>query len=278
MGKNIIVPEKYRCRGYKLLLYPDNKQHMDVLKRLRRHSEYSKRYVGIWHIQHDQDGNVIEKGEGKKHAHIIVNHENPVYWRAFNSELGFSSESDGQKVIDYRFCMPVSVNIDSTGQFVKNGRASVERGLVYLTHADSPDKEQYTCCDLWGAPDMIEQAMKATDAYLMRNLSMSECVFMICEWINDQKKYIHWNEFVLWLCGTPYFKGQSSPIVRQVFDEHNRKWLKIQSANADAFTRSEQFEQMTGTPRFGIVNSGCQVYRFEDFKPIDELQDGGIMI
>lgn len=81
MGKNVIIPEKYRCRGYKLLLYPDNKQHMDVLKRLRRHAEYSKRYVGIWHVQYNQEGNPILKGEGKKHAHIIVNHENPVYWR-----------------------------------------------------------------------------------------------------------------------------------------------------------------------------------------------------
>ena len=262
MGKNVIEPDKYRCRGYKMLLYPDNKQHMAVLHRLMRHKEYCKRYVGIWHVQYDKDGHAIVKGEGKKHAHIIVNHLNPVYWRSFNTELGFVDMVDGKPVVDYRFCMPVSVNIDSHGKFVKNGRASVERGLVYLTHADSPDKEQYTYSALWGAQEMIEQTEKVTDAYMMRNISMSECVLMVCDWINDQQRYIRWNEFVMWLCGTPYFKAQSSPIVRQVFDEHNRKWYRLEV--------EKQF-----SPR-----SGCSVFNLDEFKSIDDLpdvDDGGLL-
>lgn len=273
MGKHIVNPSDIKTRAYKLLLYPDNPDHMRVLRLIKRHTEYSKVYIGIWHTLHDEAGNEILSGSGKKHAHLIVNHKNPVWWESFCNSIG----------IETRFCMPISVNMDKSGKFVKDGRSSLERGYCYLIHLNTPDKEQYSCDELWGSEEMKENAVKAVDAYLSRNISMSACVYMALDWIRSQNHYVSYTEFTEWLCGTPYFKCQSSPMVRAVLDEHNRKYMREAQRNAEQFRSSEAFEQMTGVPRFGIVGSSCRVYRFDEFQDIEELSgddesNGGVIV
>lgn len=284
MGKHLVYPDQVKTRAYKLLLYPDNVQHMKVLRTLQRHSEYSQKYVGIWHTLHDDDGNEILQGHGKKHAHLLVNLENPVWWQSFAKNLGFV---DGEGSVDCRFCMPISVNIDQSGKFVKDGRSSLERGYCYLIHLNTPDKEQYSCTDLWGAESMIEDAQKAVDVYLSRNLSMSVCVYMALDWIRLQKAYVSFTQFTEWLCGTPYFKCQSSPLVRAVLDENNRHYMRLAQKQAESFRSREKFEQASGVPQFGVVPRstgivcGCNVYQLDEFEDIEDrpdANDGGILI
>ena len=65
MKKTLI--ENVRTRGYKLLLYADNPQHMRVLSHIRRDPDLRQWFVGCWHIQRDDEGREIVKGAGKKH-------------------------------------------------------------------------------------------------------------------------------------------------------------------------------------------------------------------
>lgn len=271
MGKHIVKPEEIKTRAYKLLLYPDNGQHMRILHTLQNHPVYKRFYVGIWHTLRDEKtGQEIMQGHGKKHAHIILNVENPIWWQSLCNNLG----------ADFRFCMPISVNIDNSGKFVKDGRGSVDRGYIYLIHLNAPDKEQYSTSDLWGAEEMIENAMRACDAFLMRNMPMSQCVGMALDWIHSQPAYISWSAFSDWILKTPYFKAQSSPLVRAVLDEHNKSALRDRARSKVASEQVAENEVLQKK----VVNSECAIFNLNEFMDIDSLpdyryfDDGGIMI
>lgn len=225
MASKYVDFETYRGRGYKMLLYADNRDHMRVLHRLQRHKDYSRYYCGIWHIQYKDDDSAAEivTGAGKKHAHIIVDLDNPVYWRSFVRNLG----------ADPRFCMPICADIDNKGLFVVKAGSNVRRGLVYLTHVAYPEKEQYSVNQIFGAEEMREKASSAVDKYLSRNLSMSDCAFYICEWIDEQKDYISAIQYARWLTSTPYFKASQSAVVRAVLDEHNREVMRQRQKQKD---------------------------------------------
>lgn len=274
MSRKYVKVEEIKTRAYKLLLYPDNMQHMRVLHTLKNHPVYSKYYVGIWHkLQDEKTNEEVMKGHGKKHTHIIVNLPNPVWWSSFCNNLG----------VQPRFCMPISVEIEEkTGKFYKDGRSSVDRGYVYLIHLNAPDKEEYTVNDLWGAQEMIENAISACDVYLMRNISMSRCVFMALDWIRSQESFISWSAFADWICKTPYFKAQSSPLVRAVLDEHNKSAIRSRAKSdyadkAAAVAASPEMHQKAGA-------AGCVVFNLDEFIDSDELPDyryfdnGGIMV
>lgn len=255
MAARYVDFETYRGRGYKMLLYADNREHMQVLHRLRKHLDYSQFYCGIWHIQYDdQTGREIVKGQGKKHAHIIIDLLNPVYWRSFCRSLG----------ADPRFCMPVTADINDKGLFVVKAGSNVRRGLVYLTHVAYPEKDQYSVHDIFGAEDMKEKASAAVDAYLSRNLSMSDCAFYISEWISGQKDYITALDFMRWVCATPYFKAVSSPLVRAVWDEHNRQIMRQRER--------ELSEQRQARERLAMVSGGCRSFDLSEF--VDPIFDG----
>lgn len=222
MPKHYVLPSEIKTRAYKLLLYPDNKQHMQVLHTIQRNKELSQSYIGIWHTLYDSSGKEIISGSGKKHAHLLVYNKNPVWWGSFCKTVGFVHGD----TVDCRFCMPINVNFDGFGRFVKDGRASLSRGFCYLIHLNTPDKEQYTLRDCFGSTEMIENAGKAIDEYLMRNISMRECVYMVYDWIMMQDSFISYEKFISWICTTPYFKAQSSPLIRTLIDERNRYILK----------------------------------------------------
>lgn len=265
MGKHIVIPKEFKTRTYKLLLYPDNKQHIQVLKRIQRDTTYNQFYVGIWHIEHDEKNNVVMQGHGKKHCHLLLDLPNAVYWQALCKKLGFEDEEGN---IDCRFCMPVSVSIEQkTGQFVKDRRGSLERGYIYLIHLNTPDKEQYNISDLWGAPEKLQNAYTAIQGYLSKNISMSACVYMALDWINKQSGLISYKDFTEWLCNSPYFKCQSSPLVRAVLDEHNRKYF-----------RRVQLESKTQRQNITVSGSDCSTFDLFDSFSYDDDFDGGFPI
>lgn len=222
MGKKYVDPKKERSRTYKLLLFCDNKQHMAALKRIQRDEEFKNSYVGIWHVKIDEEGQVITDGSGKKHCHVLLDLKNAFFWSSLCKKLGFVDEK-GE--IDCRFCMPISCEIEkNTGKFIKTGRSNLERGYQYLVHINASDKEQYPLSALWGAEEKLQNAYTAIQNYLAKNISMSSCVFMALTWIEQQSGIISYKDLTTWLCNSPYFKCQSSPLVRAVLDEHNRKF------------------------------------------------------
>lgn len=219
-------PEEIKSRVFKLLLFADNPEHMRVLRRIRR--LYADVFIGIWHILWDDDGQEIITGHGKKHAHVILNLNNPVYWRAVCKKLGFvSAESEP----DYRFCWPLGYRYTD---HLEQRSETLKGAYVYLTHTNAPLKEQYDAARLFGAPDLIKDAAAAILAYQMRNMTMSQAVEMALHWIDAQEgKVVKMSAFGYWICSTPYFKAASSPVVRAAIQEHNQvvydqKWRQMQ--------------------------------------------------
>lgn len=201
-------PEKdVKTRGYKFLLFADNKQHMRAYRAIKR--LYPNDYVGCWHIQFDDNGKEIMTGSHKKHMHIICHFPNGIHWHALCKKVGLV-KADGSP--DYQFCRAIGYDKKSD---------TVQGGYQYLTHANDQTKEQYSPDRLFGAKSKIEEARKAIVAYFMRNITMAECVLHCVEWIDVQDKIIRMRDFAFWVCGTPYFKASSSPVVRGCIQEHN---------------------------------------------------------
>ena len=200
MAKKVVIdPSEVRKRGYKLLLYADNSDHMRILSRIRRSPDFKSFYVGCWHIVRDDNGSEIVHGRDKKHCHVILSFENPRYWSGVLSSLRASEQ----------FCRPID-------------KGSIDGGYVYLIHANAPDKEQYTVDALWGAPEKVEAAKAAIIAYQQRHITLSDSLKAIRCWIVEQRgQRITPVRFIDWITKTPYIKAASNPWVRQMIDDHN---------------------------------------------------------
>lgn len=126
--------QKVKSRNFKLLLYPDNQFHMNILSYIRK--EYS--YLEVYHNKDLKD---IETGEVKKsHYHVYVPFGGARWNTAFISELD-STCSDGNDTIS-NFVRPVP---------------DEKRFLRYLIHKDSPEKFQYDKSCVTGTSDLLER-------------------------------------------------------------------------------------------------------------------------
>lgn len=224
--KKKISPNEVRKRGYKLLLYADNPQHMSVLRKIRRDEDLRKHYVGCWHVRHDADGKEIVKGEDKKHAHIILAFDDARWWGAICRTLGFV-KPDGEP--DTQFCRAIGCTGD--GKETRR-KETIEGGYVYLIHANAPDKEQYSEAALFGDPRRIEDAKAAITAYRMRRITLAESLDAIRIWVNEQYgKIISPNMFIQWVVKTPYVRSAQNPWVRQMIQQHNAAIYRVQHAD-----------------------------------------------
>ena len=219
-------PEEIKTRVFKLLLFADNPHHMRILHRVQR--LYADSYVGIWHTLHDDRGQELITGHGKKHAHVILNLDNPVYWRSICRKLGFVA-AEGEP--DYRFCWAMGYRFTD---HLERRSESLKGAYEYLTHTNAPLKEQYDASQLFGSSALVEDASAAILGYQMRNMTMSQAVVMALNWIREQEgKVIKMSAFGYWICNTPYFKAASSSVVRIAIQEHNQlvydqKWKQLQ--------------------------------------------------
>lgn len=254
-----------KSRVYKLLLFADNKDHMRTLNKLKR--IFNLNFIGIWHVQFDDAGNEIIEESGKKHAHVMLVFQNPVSWKNLVKKLN----------ADPRFCMPIVLRPSGSDEFVYK-KCTVEGGYCYLTHVNTPDKEQYDLSDLWGSQELIESARLAIVAYLSRKSSLSACCVQAIQWIRRQPGIISYAEFTLWLAGTPYFKAGSSPLVRGALLDHNER-IRDQLAQ----NKRRGFEVSNdASVSYGSVSSvvGFDVHKywkhdtFEDFfDPLNDDED-----
>ncbi|MBQ8921413.1 MAG: hypothetical protein IJ060_04535 [Oscillospiraceae bacterium] len=191
MGKH---KNNLKSRNMKLLLYPDNEAHALAFSRIQ--DDLNVPFIGILH--HD--------GSSKDHWHVYLCFQNPRYCSAVAQELGLVLDS-GEG--DTQFVRPI------TGRF--------ESALVYLTHTNTPEKEQYSAADLIGDSELIEQQKKACLKYRRKELDMSDSVLGILAWIQQQEGIISMFQFGMWVCNSPYFRAASSGIVRGCIEEHNKK-------------------------------------------------------
>ncbi len=115
---------KYRSRQMLLLLYPENRTHVEVLERVK--STYDCLY-----ITHDKD--VTEDGEVKKtHIHVFLSFKNAKWNTAVAEELG----------LELRFIEDIR---------------SREAALQYLVHYNEENKHHYAFDELEGSKALKRQ-------------------------------------------------------------------------------------------------------------------------
>lgn len=236
-------PFQIRKKGYKVLLFADNRHHMSVLRRLSRNDDLSKWYVGAWHLERADDGSEIVKGSGKKHCHIIFNFPNARYWSAVCKSLGFVDQAGAP---DIQFVRPIGVKIDD------KPKGTIEGGYVYLVHANKSDKDTLPVSALFGNPEQIAKAEAAIVAYQSKHITLSESLEAVRIWINSQYgQKITANSFVAWITKTPYVRSAQNPWIREMIYAHNQAIVNAYSEYqmeqfADGLTRFNQILEEHG--------------------------------
>lgn len=180
-------------RNFKLLLYPDNEQHVQAVDKLK---ELFPDYLGILH-----------KGieGGKDHWHFAVSvGDVPMRGGTLARKLGLVTEQ-----------------LEPDCQFIRLVGGRMSGFLIYLTHLNQPDKEQYSPSDLFGSSGMFAEYCKAASKYLRKEVDSQDCVLAVLDWLKWQEGIVRLSYFARWICGTPYFKCANSPLVRGLIQEHN---------------------------------------------------------
>lgn len=189
-----------RSRNLKLLLYPDNSSHVAALDKIQHDSQYAC-HIGIRHVS-------IEGS--KEHWHIYLCFDNPRFVRAVAADLGLVSDLG-----------------EPDTQFVRTISGRLDNALVYLTHCNCPEKEQYSFEDLFGAVDLIERTKKACLKYQRKEMDMSDAIVGCLDYIRRYDGVLSMTNFGYWVCSSPYFRAASSGIVRAAIEEHNRQLFDI---------------------------------------------------
>ena len=188
-------PTAKQSRNFKFLLYPDNPQHMQALDMIKM---MYPNHIGILHN---------ENPERKEHYHVAVALEKPKRLKTIAKEVGLLSDLGEPDCQFVRIC---------------DGRLS--RFLIYLTHLDQPDKEQYSPDRLFGSASMLADYGKAATKFLRNEFDMADCVLACLDWIKgNSDNIVTMTGFARWVCMTPYFKASSSPLVRACIEEHNQR-------------------------------------------------------
>ena len=239
--------DKIRTRNYRLLLYTDNHDMMRSFKKIQRDAAYNKYFVGIWHTS------------GKKHAHLVLHFDNARSWAALCDDLK----------IDSRFCRPIGYKENKKGIMVKcsDKYDSLEGACCYLTHINTPDKEQYEIEKLFGSKDIILLARKYIDRYASKELSQADCLLSVRRWIVS-----HYGEiitpmmFIGWITGTRYMKVASNAWVTRMIDAHNQavynREMRISGDDLD-YAR-----QMYEKRRQATLDAEFHLLDISDFKPL----------
>lgn len=144
-----------RSRYFGFILYPDDVNFVDRMKVI---SEYE--YIMMLH-----DRDFTEDGEPKKpHYHCVVQ---------FTDAKTISS-------VAKRF----NLSENQIQVFTKEKGKTLDGYLVYMTHANEPDKALYDVSDFLGCPELINRAKKAIKEKVTK-LSSDEYLSMICDSIID---------------------------------------------------------------------------------------------
>lgn len=194
MGRKKNDPTSKTSRNFKLLLYPDNPAHNEALAIIK--ADYPE-HIGILHNANP---------DRKQHYHIALSFEVPKMLKTVARDLGLVSDLG-----------------EPDCQFVRVCDGRLSRFLVYLTHLDQPDKEQYQASELFGSSYFLAEYGKAATKFLRNEFDMADCVLACLDWLRMQDGIVSMWSFARWICNTPYFKASSSPLVRSCIEEHNQK-------------------------------------------------------
>lgn len=235
-------PEQIQARNFKMLLYPDCEQHVEVFDRLKK--AYPE-FIAILH-----DGNP----DKKPHWHVAFTvGDKPKRLGTLATELGLLSDSGAADLQFLRVC---------------DGR--LDRYLVYLTHLDLPEKEQYAASCLFGSSSMLAAYGRAATRFMRNEFDMSDCVLACLDYIRGIDGVVTMSGFTRWICNTPYFKASSSPLVRACIDEHNQRIYD--AYRKDYMERMEQgSERMQALLQYPSADPAPPDVNFDDLEGWEPL-------
>lgn len=180
--------EKYRCKNFNLVLYPEDETHVKALDKIKASYDYG-------YILHDMDED--ETGSIKKeHWHVVIRFKNAKWNTALAEELGI------------------------TPNYLEESR-SLKRSLLYLIHYYEPEKHQYLI-------DCVQGPLKKTLQSYITNEGKTEGekVLEIFEEIDNMHDFIDFRLFVKHIAKMGYWDTlrRSSSIILRYLDLHNQEY------------------------------------------------------
>lgn len=210
MGKKKIDNVDDRSRHIKLLLYPDNDLHSLIIPKILNHDSLlfdscKWDFIGIKH-----NGIQDLESSTKDHYHFYLVFENPIYIRS----------------VCRRFCF-VKDDGAADDQFVRVITGRFERALVYLTHLDSPDKEQYPASDLLGSAEMLKKYDSAALSFLTSKSDKRDIFSEVKDWIQSQQGIISSFKMMNYLISHRAFAIRNEPWLKIMWNEHNSRLISF---------------------------------------------------
>lgn len=241
MSGNFEKLKSKKSRQFKLLLYADNREHMQTLHYLRR--VYPDNFIGVWHrLPEEPDGGgEIMQGAGKKHAHILLDFPFPRAWGAVCKDLRLSE----------RFCwhMKYKIKTNQRGEWAfVSCKDTLEKGFVYLVHRDDQTKEQYQQADLFGSFRLVLAATQAITAYESKQVSERVALAKFQRWLACCDCAVSFTACYKAFQNTPYFVALRSPIADKLRQDHNAKYYTgwREAAGSDSALPDWSVEQSEG--------------------------------
>lgn len=182
--------KKYRDRCHCLLLYPDNEEHSKALNIIENSYDYAC-------ILHDKD--ISDDGNLKKpHFHVVLRFQNAVWSSSICSELGIETN------------------------YIQKAR-NLPNALLYLIHANDPDKVQYNISDVKGClkKRLVQELTKI-------NKTESEKVTELFDFIESMAEPISVSQFSRYCASMGYWSEfrRSGTIFMKILEEHNNKFKR----------------------------------------------------
>lgn len=183
--------EKFRSRTFALLLYPqEDITHREALSKIEKSYDYA-------HITHDKDfddDGVIKKS----HVHVVLRFENQVWNTKLAKDLGI------------------------TENYIENVR-QFDNALLYLVHANDPDKFQYDFSSVCGTlKTRLKEKLNSV------NKSEGEKMIELIDYIESYNGFLSVTEFSRYCASNGYWAEfrRSGSILLKVIEEHNHYFKK----------------------------------------------------
>lgn len=209
------IPKKFRF--YRLVLYPDNKEHMLAFRKIKRDPNFNRFYVGIWHtVISEFSGRVEMVEDGKKHCHIYLVFPNARSYSKLLDDLGISMQ----------FCRPIGYDLDKNKYNKKDTLYGKNGAFVYLLHYNKPMSQQYDITGVFGTPQLVLAVERELVKAQASDCPMSEAVLGCLRWISsgdNVDRVISSVRFMDWCCRSKYFKASTHWAVRDAIQSHNAK-------------------------------------------------------
>lgn len=185
---------KYRSCKHGILLYPDDKSHVEALEKIK--SAYL--HVGILH-----DKDIDDKGQLKKpHWHVVLTTRNATWNTSISNEIGLALN------------------------YIQQIR-SEEAAVGYLLHLNEPTKHQYNLSEAFGSPAQV----KALEGLAEKGqISEGEKVIELLDVIETATEPITMASFSRYCASNnrwDVFRRSASIFIRMI-EEHNKKLKGIE--------------------------------------------------